>query len=387
MAWLRARKLKSGTYFYVVTSDGRYVAAGKQRSVATEILAEADRVERLVRAGKTPEPTGSDWTLEDLRDRDLQDARTRGKEIASRERRWRMILAALGARELIDSINQAVIEDFTLRRSKHAGPATVNRDRSLLRAALALARRLKDVSGYTGDPFKDLAPLPERASRRASVALPRPVAENLIDAAWELAAIPPKGARNLRAGEWAQNAAIVELIYRTASRVSQILRLEKAQVRDGMLAFPPHKGGKARIFEIPARVEKFLSTSGSDRKWVFPGRGDGPREGFRRFWLALCAKAKLSGVTPHALRHSAASIEFAAGKSIPDIQRLLGHGSPQMAVNLYAHVFPQVLKPIGAFHLGSREAKQKRAKRRKSGEPASPKIQRVAKRANRGSAS
>jgi hypothetical protein len=47
MDWLRSRKLKTGTFHYVVLKDGSHIPAGEQRSVATEILAEANCVDCL----------------------------------------------------------------------------------------------------------------------------------------------------------------------------------------------------------------------------------------------------------------------------------------------------------------------------------------------------
>lgn len=388
MAWLRSRKLKTGTYLYVVTKRGEYIPAGKQRDVAKEILAEADRIERLERIGKKPDPVCS-WTLGELRDRDLKDARARGKEIPSRTRRWRGIVTRYGAGTLLDALTPAAIESEATRRLESGvGPGTINRDRSLLRSALALARVHVDVSGFVGDPFVGVRPLKELAARRETPALTEETAERLIEAAWELAGDPPKNAKNLRPGEWAQNAAIVELLYRTSSRTSQVLQLKRSQLLgEGLLRFPPHKGGRERIFRIPPHAEKFILQASAGSPWVFPGRGDGPREGFRRFWRALCAKMKLSGVTPRALRTSAATVELEAGANLADLQRRLGHGSPQMAARFYAKTFPKVLRAVGSFHLGARVASSKGTKKRKKGKRPISQNHRVATGARRRRAS
>src|SRR6185369_5498830 len=105
---------------------------------------------------------------------------------------------------------------------------------------------------YARDPFAAIAPLEERRGRRKPVSLPPKVIERAISSAWRLAKKKPPW--YVLPGEWAQNAAIIELIYLTASRSSQILRLRRDQVqrRDGVrtLVFPPHKGGLERVFVI-----------------------------------------------------------------------------------------------------------------------------------------
>jgi integrase len=367
VAFLHPRKRKGGTYYYLFASDGTYLAAcGRDRDTAKELLQDAERTERLARRGIRPDPICL-WTLGDLRDRDLKDARARGREMPSRERRWRGIIARLGADTSLDAITATAIEqDATARLESGVTPATINRDRSLLRTALAFARRHKEVSGYTADPFADIAPLKESATRRRTKALDSATAERLIRKAWEMASFPPRpdprghGAQNVTPQEWAQNAAIVELIYRTASRVSQILGLRKDQVQGRRLTFPSHKRGLPRSFEIPVHLSRFLVRG--DSTLVFPGRSAGPRREFRRFWRALCANAGVSGVSPRSLRKSAGVAMLEDGNRLSDLQLAFGHTTMQTTDRFYAEVFPRSLKLIGPVHMGLRSGAGKRAK-------------------------
>ena len=60
-----------------------------------------------------------------------------------------------------------------------------------------------------------------------------------------------------------------------------------------------------------------------------------------RDWRRLVLKRKLPGVTFHALRHSHASALIAAGLEVVSVSRRLGHGTPTVTLNVYAHVFRQ----------------------------------------------
>lgn len=369
MAQLRARKLKTGTFYYVIPKGGGSIACGRQRTVATEILAEADRVERLARIGLKPDPLGSNWTLKDLKANDLKYAAAREKEIPSRRRRWASLIRHFGETYSIEEISPDAIEDFIEKRrksdggGKRVGVATVNRDLSLLRVALARARRSKR-SGYEGDPFRDFEPLKEKGARKVTPAMPWETCEALIAIAWALSEIGPTDGkpRHLYPAEWRQNAAIVELTYRTASRPSQIFALRRDQVEDGVLSFPAHKRGAPRAFALDDRLRRVLSAEHGDSEWVFPSaRGDGHRVEFRHFWSLLRRRAKLPDATLRSLSKSASSALYNDGGGIPEIQQLLGHGSPEMAVRVYSEPRRRVMQPIGPFRSPAGEARLKRA--------------------------
>lgn len=53
------------------------------------------------------------------------------------------------------------------------------------------------------------------------------------------------------------------------------------------------------------------------------------------------AEAQIAGiVSPHLLRHTFASSLLAAGRPVPEVAYLLGHGSPAVTMRIYAHVVP-----------------------------------------------
>ena len=52
------------------------------------------------------------------------------------------------------------------------------------------------------------------------------------------------------------------------------------------------------------------------------------------------AVAGMAGLTPHGLRHTAASLYIAAGTPPKVVQRILGHGSVAITLDLYGHLYP-----------------------------------------------
>src|SRR5215211_6526700 len=54
----------------------------------------------------------------------------------------------------------------------------------------------------------------------------------------------------------------------------------------------------------------------------------------------------LLGLTPHDLRHTAASLPIASGASVKHVQRMLGHKDAAMTLNVYASLFEDDLDDV-----------------------------------------
>jgi integrase len=65
---------------------------------------------------------------------------------------------------------------------------------------------------------------------------------------------------------------------------------------------------------------------------------------FRRRWIALAAEAGLSErvPTPHWLRHTHVALCHAAGMSLPEIQRRIGHEDIQTTINTYGRMIDEM---------------------------------------------
>lgn len=51
-------------------------------------------------------------------------------------------------------------------------------------------------------------------------------------------------------------------------------------------------------------------------------------------------------MTPHDLRHSAASLAVSAGANVKAVQRMLGHSSAAMTLDIYADLFDDDLESV-----------------------------------------
>jgi integrase len=86
--------------------------------------------------------------------------------------------------------------------------------------------------------------------------------------------------------------------------------------RADALAFPSHKGGYLTSTEF---------------RWVFD---------------QAAREVGLAGVVPHGLRHTAASLAISAGGNIKVVQRMLGHKTATLTLDLYGHLFPDDLDAV-----------------------------------------
>jgi len=124
-----------------------------------------------------------------------------------------------------------------------------------------------------------------------------------------------------------------------------------AEVRGQAVVGTP-KDHERRDVPVPAFLVDELAQHVAGRSpsdLVFPGtRGGFLRNGnFRRdVFDAAAERAGLVGVTPHGLRHTAASLAIAAGASVVAVQKMLGHSSPSVTLDVYSHLFPDDLDTV-----------------------------------------
>jgi len=212
------------------------------------------------------------------------------------------------------------------RRGSRAAPATVARRIAAVRAFYGW---LLDEGLITVDPTLRLGrpKVPQRAPRfldvdEAAVVVERPT---------------QSGRLHLR------NRALMELIYGAGLRVSEamaldweLLRLEQGLVR------VRGKGGRERIVpigrEAAAALEAWCEVS-ADVGAVFRNR-TGTRLSTRSAWRIVRdagASQGVSGLHPHALRHSCATHLLGAGADLRAIQEQLGHARLS-TTQRYTHV-------------------------------------------------
>jgi integrase len=344
MATVRSRKRKGGTYWFIVDRFGRERRMGSGsagKSAANRARARLELAEWAERRGEpTPDSARSYWTLRDLRDHDLE-ANAGHASLPSRRRLWEVLLEGFGEGVRLDQLTPTRIQGWATIRGRAVSARTVNNGLSLLSAALKFARRMRHASGFTGNPFSEVSRLPA-GPERATVVAPDGDVQRLISAAWAKASAAPLHFRDL----WRDNAAIVELLYLTSSRISQVLALRREQVRGGLLCFPAHKGGSPREFPVRGRLAAVLRRLPDRGVYFFPARAGAKKKAHRDnlagFWRAIAP----AGLTPHGLRHSAATAALYAGESLPEVAARLGHKDLTMVQRRYGHIFRKPIPPL-----------------------------------------
>jgi integrase len=149
------------------------------------------------------------------------------------------------------------------------------------------------------------------------------------------------------ASEMSSAILAIRLLLLTGCRVSEILSLQWADVdlEAGLLRLKDSKTGPKDVpIPLPA-VDVFLHAPRlADNPFVCFGAKEKARLiGIEKIWRRIRAKAGLSDVRLHDLRHNFASVAAAAGLGLPIIGALLGHSQAQ-TTQRYAHLSMDPLK-------------------------------------------
>ena len=162
-----------------------------------------------------------------------------------------------------------------------------------------------------------------------------------------------------------RNLAMVELMYASGMRVSELVALKISQLslipRQDL---PPHiiitgKGDKERIVAINRKaidaLSKHIAMLDKGNEWVFPSQSRGghiTRQYFAKILKRIAAEAGINfeKISPHKIRHSFATHLLNNGASLRVIQDLLGHKKIS-TTQIYTHVSNSKLKEtIEEFH-------------------------------------
>jgi integrase/recombinase XerD len=158
----------------------------------------------------------------------------------------------------------------------------------------------------------------------------------------------------------ARMSALLELLYATGLRVSELMALPANAIRANTLMLTiKGKGGKERLVPLTdaaktavAHWREILATIEGERPspWLFPAdsaTGFLPRQVFARDLKTVAGHAGVGAdrVSPHVLRHAFASHLLQNGADLRIVQQLLGHADVA-TTQIYTHVLDERAKAM-----------------------------------------
>lgn len=191
-------------------------------------------------------------------------------------------------------------------------------------------------------------------SPRLSRPLPKFLTEDEVDRLLT-AARALDGIKGVRA------TALLELLYATGLRVSELVSLPLAAVKGKQAIIVRGKGDKERMIPVGEAARDAITaylevrdafipanTKTSPRLFPAPGRGGHlTRMAFSLLLKDLAVRAGLapSRISPHVLRHSFATHLLARGADLRSLQQMLGHADIS-TTQIYTHVLDERLKKL-----------------------------------------
>ena len=148
--------------------------------------------------------------------------------------------------------------------------------------------------------------------------------------------------------------AAFRLLLLTGCRMSEIRDLRWEYVKDDCLELPDTKTG-GRVVPLGPEARAVLSSIPREdgNPWVIAGRLPGSHlTDLQRPWRRIRARAGLSDVRIHDMRHSFASRALALGESLTMIGKLLGHTQIQTTAR-YAHLARDSIQTAASRITGS----------------------------------
>ena len=235
--------------------------------------------------------------------------------------------------------------------------------RSLMTSGLSprsVARSVACVRGFYRfvalERKSETSPADDLRAPRAWATLPKFLSLEEVDRL--LAQPDPSTPRGLR------DKALVELLYATGMRVSELVALKPADLHleEGYLTCTG-KGDKQRIVPLGQEaadwVRRYMrdargQLAGRGTTWLFVNARDGGPLSRVGFWKVLKEYGIKAGITqtlsPHMLRHSFATHLLERGADLRAIQLMLGHADLS-TTQIYTHVLEARLRAVyDQFH-------------------------------------
>ena len=212
-------------------------------------------------------------------------------------------------------------------------------------AASTVARRSSALRRFyrflVDDGLRADDPSPALPQPKLQRPLPRVLGEADVESMFEAAADKAASGEPLAK----RNLALLELLYGSGLRASEVVSLPRAAIRPGQpFLILSGKGSKERLVPISSRAEAavkaWLDNVPQSSAWLFPG-GKKHISRVRLFQLVreMAADAGIAPerISPHVLRHAFATHLLSGGADLRVLQALLGHADIA-TTQIYTHV-------------------------------------------------
>ncbi len=260
----------------------------------------------------------------------------------------------LGSHDVVDTdgVTTELVTRFAAERAASDPPPAATSLARLQSAVRSFHRFLAREGIATEDPTSRLRP--PKAPMRLPKALPVDDVIRLLDAAGPA---PEDAAPGELIG--LRDRALLELLYATGARVSEIVDLDVDDLRHGDVLRVRGKGSKERVVPVGSyarasvdayltRARPELSRRGRATPRAFLGARGAPLSR-QSAWLVIQQAAERANITahvsPHTLRHSFATHLLQGGADVRVVQELLGHASVA-TTQIYTHVTVDALRDV-----------------------------------------
>ncbi len=254
-------------------------------------------------------------------------------------------------RKTLADASQTDISDYLIGLGQ-LSPATRARRLSAIRQ---LYRFATEEGWITRNPAARLS------GPRKSRSLPQSLSETQVDALLNAARTLGSSVKNR-----IRNTCLMELLYATGMRVSELVSLQASQMRGNPdMILVRGKGGRERMVPLSTPAKSALkdwlilrdrnqelgqAQGAKPNPRLFPAAGKTGHLTRERFFLivkdmAVCAGISPALVSPHTLRHAFATHLLAHGADLRVIQTLLGHADVA-TTEIYTHVLDERLREL-----------------------------------------
>lgn len=267
---------------------------------------------------------------------------------AGLEQSWRTHVAPVWAHRELGSIQRSEVQSWVAELASRRSRAVVLRALGVLAGILDVA---VDDHRLRSNPARNVRNLPRRAQGRRRVYLTHEQVSILAACSAHPTLVRVLAYTGLRWGE----ATALRVRSVNASRRRLNVEENAVLVRWEIHVGTP-KSHERRSVPYPAKLVPMIddACAGKGPEGLLFGNGitHMKKESGERSWFATAVRRarrmdpSIPRLTPHDLRHTAASLAISAGANVKAVQRMLGHASAAMTLDTYADLFDDDLDMV-----------------------------------------